>query len=312
MGSSRFHRVGRAPENREVPLNFVAIDFETANFDRASVCAVGLTKVVDDRVVTTDSWFVRPPTGLDFTNTYLHGIGPAHVASAPSWTETLQRIAGVTAGVPLVAYSPFDRGVYNAANTLTGSTPGGFDFLDALAVVRHHCQLPSHRLPLVVAHFGLPDFDHHEAGADSLACALITLRIAEERGAGSLEELWSSIPTRPRARAARSYTKQADLPQASLEADPGHPLFGEVVCFSGDLDSYTRPEAQKIVASFGATVSANVTKKTSLVVMGGFDPATLRPGATLSTKIQRAQELAASGQSVEIVTEQTFLEILSV
>jgi len=85
-----------------------------------------------------------------------------------------------------------------------------------------------------------------------------------------------------------------------------------VVCFSGDLESYTRPEAQKIVASFGATVSAGVTKKTSLVVMGGFDPATLRPGATLSTKIQRAQELAAGGQSVEIVTEQTFLEILSV
>jgi len=297
-----------------MPLNFLAIDFETANFDRASVCAVGLTKVVDDRVVSTESWFVRPPTGLDFTNTYLHGIGPAHVATAPSWQETLARIRLLADGAPLVAYSPFDKGVYNAANNLTETPASGFVFLDALAVVRHHCQLASHRLPLVVEHFDLPGFVHHEAGADSLACALITMRVAEERGANSVEELWSSIPNRKTTGVSRVrvYKKKAELPQPSAEADPAHPLFGEVVCFSGDLDSYTRPEAQDLVASFGAKVSGSVTKKTTLVVMGGFDPATLRPGATLSTKIQRAQELAVAGQSVEIVTEQTFLEILAV
>lgn len=295
-------------------LNFVAIDFETANFDRASVCAVGLTKVTDGQIISTESWFVDPPTGPDFTNTYLHGIGPAHVLGAPSWQETLARIAHLADGAPLVAYSPFDKGVYNAANNLTETPPSELVFLDALAIVRHHCQLASHKLPLVVAHFGLEEFDHHEAGADSLACALITLRVAEERDADTVEELWASIPAKVRSRAsnARAYTKKADLPQPSLEADPTHPLFGEVVCFSGDLDSYTRSEAQKLVASFGATVASNVTKKTSLVVMGGFDPSTLRPGATLSSKIQRARDLAAAGQSVEIVTEQTFLEILLV
>lgn len=294
-------------------LSFVAIDFETANFDRASVCAVGLTRVIDGRVVSTDSWMVFPPTGLDFTNTYLHGIGPEHVAEAPSWSETLSRIALLADGAPLVAYSPFDKGVYNAANTLSETPSSGFVFLDALAVVRHHCQLPSHRLPLVVEHFGLPGFHHHEAGADSLACALITIRVAEERGLGTVEELWASVPARPCAQGNRSraYKKKADLPQPSLQADPTHPLFGEVVCFSGVLDSYTRPDAQQLVASFGATVSGSVTKKTTLVVMGGFDPATLRPGATLSSKIQRAKDLAGNGQSVEIVTEHTFLEILS-
>lgn len=292
-------------------LNFVAIDFETANFSRASACAVGVTKVIEGRISSTDSWYINPPTGADFTNTYLHGIGPEHVADAPSWQETLHRISQVANGTPLVAYSSFDKGVYNAANILTGTEHPGFTFLDALAIVRHHCQLPSHKLPLVVEHFGLAPFDHHEAGADSRACAQITLRVAEERGAESIEELWESIPARGKAKASRVYQRKADLPQPSLRADPGHPLFSEVVCFSGDLDSYTRSEAQKVVASFGATVSGNVTKKTSLVVMGGFDPATLRPGATLSTKIQRAKELAAGGQSIEIVTEQTFLDILA-
>ncbi len=293
-------------------LSFVALDFETANFDRASVCAVGITTVIDGAVQSTTSWYVEPPTGLDFTNTYLHGIGPDDVDGAPTWAETLQRLRAATNGLPLVAYSPFDKGVYNAANALTETTDPQLTFLDALAVVRHHCELPSHRLPLVVEHFALPDFHHHEAGADSLACALIVLRIAQEQHLDTVETLWAAVPTRQNnsVRTKRQYQRKADLPQPAAEADPAHPLFGEVVCFSGDLDSYTRSEAQTLVASFGAVVSGGVTKKTTLVVMGGFDPATLRPGTTLSGKVQRAKDLAASGQSIEIVNEQTFLEIV--
>jgi DNA polymerase-3 subunit epsilon len=294
-----------------MPLSFVAIDFETANFDRDSACAVGVTKVVNGEVGPTRSWYVQPPGDASFTNTYLHGIGPEHVVGAPTWTETLRLLMVITDGLPLVAYSPFDKGVYNAANRVSGIEDPGFVFLDALAIARRHCQLPSHRLPLVVEHLGLPSFDHHEAGADSRACALVALRIAEERGLDTLEELWAKAP-KPRTRSPREYVRNADLPQPSEEADPSHPLFGETVCFSGDLESYTRSRAQEVVASFGASVSSNVTKKTTLVVTGGFDPASLRPGATLSSKVMRAKELASTGQSIEIVTEKTFLEILSV
>jgi len=292
-------------------LDFVSIDFETANFDRGSVCAVGVTDVVDGRIVSTESWFVMPPTGLDFTNTYIHGIGPSHVAGAPSWEWTLQRLAAIAGARPLVAYSPFDKGVYNAANKLTEMEPNGLIFLDALALVRVHVKLDGYRLSKVADYFDLPEFTHHEAGADSLACAQITLRIAEERGVTSTTELWEIAENAKKARTrVRTYEKAAPLPIASADADPGHPLFGEVVCFSGDLDSHTRSAAQGIVASFGATVSAGVTKKTSLVVMGGFDPATLRQGATLSNKVQKAMELAIKGQGIEVITEQTFLELI--
>jgi len=297
-----------------MPLSFVAIDFETANFDRDSACAVGVTTVIDGQVGTTRTWFVQPPGESSFTNTYLHGIGPEHIVGAPSWSETLERLAVIADGLPLVAYSSFDKGVYNAANRVSGATDPGFVFLDALAIARRHCQLPSHRLPLVVEHLGLPGFDHHEAGADSRACALVTIRIARDRGLDSLEELWATEPKprRPRPASSRDKVRKADLPQPSEHADPAHPLFGEVVCFSGDLESYTRSRAQEVVASFGASLSGNVTKKTTLVVMGGFDPATLRTGATLSSKVMKAKELAAAGQSIEIVTEQTFLEILAI
>ena len=295
---------------RYMSLDFTAIDFETANFDRGSVCAVGITKVVEGVVVLNESWLVMPPTGLDFTNTYIHGIGPQHVADAPSWNWTLDRLEDLVEGAPLVAYSPFDKGVYNAANKIDGLPNRGFVFLDALSVVRQHVELDGYRLPQVVQYFGLSDFNHHEAGADSLACAQITLAIAAETCAATTDELWRKVTERKRASRIRPYQKKTALPGANVEADPGHPLFGEVVCFSGDLDTHTRPEAQRIVADFGASVSSGVTKKTSLVVMGGFDPRTLKAGATLSSKVERAMDLATRGQRIEIVTEQTFLELI--
>ncbi len=56
-------------------LDFVAIDFETANYDRSSACAVGLAIVRDGRVVQTLKTLIRPPTRF-FLFTDLHNISP--------------------------------------------------------------------------------------------------------------------------------------------------------------------------------------------------------------------------------------------
>lgn len=68
-----------------MPLNFVAVDFETANFDRGSVCAVGLTRVADGVVDPSITFYVAPPTGPGFTNSHIHGIEARHV-ERPRWS----------------------------------------------------------------------------------------------------------------------------------------------------------------------------------------------------------------------------------
>ena len=68
--------VGRASMTT-VPLDFTAIDFETANSSAASACSVGLVKVRDGRVVDRAGWLIRPPLGHDEFhewNTRIHGI----------------------------------------------------------------------------------------------------------------------------------------------------------------------------------------------------------------------------------------------
>ena len=46
-------------------VDFVAIDFETANGFRGSACAVGLVRVRDGAVVDTYASLLQPPAGFD-------------------------------------------------------------------------------------------------------------------------------------------------------------------------------------------------------------------------------------------------------
>lgn len=293
-------------------LNFTAIDFETANFQRASVCQVGITKIVDSEVALNEAWLVRPPQGHRFfTNTHVHGLTEEDVINAPEWAATLPRLLDVLADDPLVAYSPFDKGVWNSVHKVTELTPPDtIRFLDVLPLVRDDAKLDNYKLTTAAAHYGLDEFKHHEAGADSLAAAQIALKIAAAKGSATVDELWHDVLNRPKRSYNRFAYKAAELPETNADADPNHPLYDEVICFSGDLDEYTRAQAQRLVADLGATVTAGVTRKTTLVVMGGFDPATLRPGATYSSKIRKAMELQEKGQPLEIIPEPEFLDLI--
>ena len=100
-------------------IDFTAIDVETANSSRASVCAVGLTKVRDRQVVDTASWLVAPPEGHDVfmpRNVAIHSITAEQVADAPSWDTVFPQMMEFVGTDALVAHNaPFDRSVVHQA-----------------------------------------------------------------------------------------------------------------------------------------------------------------------------------------------------
>lgn len=274
---------------------------------------MGLVKVVGGTLVERAEWYVDPPGGPEFTNTWVHGIVAEDVLGAPTWGETVERIGAFADGLPLVAYSGFDRGVYNAANTLQGLPDRGFSWLNAHSLVRRRFPATEHnlhnyRLPTIVAFLGVDAFEHHDAAEDATACAGIVLKIAALDGVQSLDALW---PTRTYVKRNRNYVSKGPLPAANLDADPEHPLFGKTICFTGKIDSFTQPEAERIAADFGCAVEGNVTKRTNLVVVGQFTPAHLREGTKLSAKALRAIELGAKGQEIEIIDEDEFLALIN-
>jgi DNA polymerase-3 subunit epsilon len=176
-----------------VPLDFTAIDFETANSSSASACSVGLVKVRDGRVVDRASWLIQPPVGFDTFNDWnsrIHGILATDVSGAPTWAEQWPDLIGFADGDHFVAHNArFDMGVIAAACAATFIEVPAIRYLCSLQVARKTYTLDSYRLPVAAMAAGFEDFNHHDAAADAEACAAIVVHAAKRHDAESIEHL---------------------------------------------------------------------------------------------------------------------------
>lgn len=176
-----------------MPLDFTAIDFETANSSSASACAVGLTRVRDGRVVATAGWLIQPPVGHERffeLNTGIHGIRAEDVAGAPGWSDQLAALTAFIGDDVVVAHNAgFDMSVLRRACEATRDVCPPYRYVCSLQISRKTYDLPSYRLPFVAAAAGFLDFAHHDAAADALACAHIMIDAAQRAGAQDVVEL---------------------------------------------------------------------------------------------------------------------------
>jgi DNA polymerase III subunit epsilon len=180
-----------------VSLDFTAIDFETANPNRASACSVGLVKVRDGQIVHAADTLIRPPAKFsEFSgfNTRVHGISAAMVAEAPSWRQVAEWIRGYVRDDLLVAHNaPFDMSVLRQACAAEKIPVPGNDYVCTLALARQASQLASYKLPDVAAEFGIRLTAHHDASADARCAAEVAVAMARRHGHDKLEQLAQSF-----------------------------------------------------------------------------------------------------------------------
>ncbi len=182
-----------------MPLDFTAIDFETANSSAASACSVGLVKVRGGNIVDEASWLIRPPFGHDIFsewNTRIHGIMASDVVGAQLWHEQLADLVAFIEGDTLAAHNAgFDMGVIRAACAASHIDTPTFDYVCSLRIARRTYNLDSYRLPVAAMAAGFEDFSHHDALDDSRACAAIVIHAGQRHGSDSLEELAGNTGT---------------------------------------------------------------------------------------------------------------------
>lgn len=177
-------------------LTFTAIDFEAANSDRASAIAVGATTVLNGVITGTESWLIRPYTGLAFDPyaAKVHGITPEMVADAPGLVESMERLREILGEGPVLAHNmSYDGDVLRCSYEIAGFPPPANELRCTQTLARTALKLSKTKLHLVAEHMGLPAFDHHDAGADSLTCARVALAIATRRGATTITGLYRGL-----------------------------------------------------------------------------------------------------------------------
>lgn len=278
-------------------MKFVAIDFETANSDRSSICQIGMVEVQDGKIVDTISLLVDPQTHFDAMNIYVHGIEASDVQGQPLLSDVLPKIVASLKGQIVVSHSAFDRGALLRASSNAGIEAPDCFWLDSMRVVRRawpdEFGKSGYGLSNVAKVLGI-EFEHHDAGEDARVAAEVLIRAIEHTGIALAD--WPSQQRKslwPQSKSDRS------------QPDQYGPFWGSVVVFTGAL-TLPRSEAQSAAAALGFVVGTGVTKKTTTLVVGDQDASKLG-GEDKSSKHRKAEDLILKGVKIDVLTERDFL-----
>jgi len=158
-------------------LNFAAIDFETANKHRTSICSVGIVIVRNGMITDKIYSLIRPePEWYAYWHTKIHGITKGDTENAKVFPFVWQKIAPEIARLPLVAHNaPFEEGCLREVFRMYQMDYPDYEFHCTCKASRKVFGdlLPNHKLPTVAAHCGYDLTHHHNALADAEACAII-------------------------------------------------------------------------------------------------------------------------------------------
>ena len=160
--------------------DFAAIDFETANYERSSVCAVGIVIVRHGEIVDSFYFLIHPePNYYISMCSDVNGLSRQDTDASPLFPEVWAQIEPLIDGLPLVAHNKgFDESCLKAAFRTYQMDYPDYEFHDTLAAARSTLpQLENHKLDTVSAACGYHLENHHHALADAEACAWIAREI---------------------------------------------------------------------------------------------------------------------------------------
>ncbi|GAA1474159.1 exonuclease domain-containing protein [Corynebacterium felinum] len=236
----------------------------------------------------------------------------------------------------------FDMTAFLRACTAAGVHAPKWRFACSLAASRAaKLGISSHRLNVVAQHVGAHLEKHHDACSDARACAEILVALAQRAHVhGDIRSVFAALgfdlgtleqarvypvlsqppsvvlshapaakakeaPAKKTAARSAKWSKAAApevIPETNPDADPTHPLFGHIAVLTGDFEPFDKGLLWQKMADAGATVAKNVTKKTTLLVMGPWD--------SVTSKQKRAEELITQGQSIQMWESTKLFEVL--
>lgn len=164
-------------------MNFLAIDFETANSERHSACSIGLVRVVNNKIVEKQSFLIRPPDSFfHWANIRVHGIRWEDVQKEPTFKQYWKKIKPFFNEIDFISAhnAPFDRSVLWSCCDYYDIKCPEIDFKCTAQISKKMWGITPAKLPNVCEHFRIK-LNHHEALSDAEACAKIMIQTIKHK-----------------------------------------------------------------------------------------------------------------------------------
>lgn len=286
--------------------NYVVIDLETTGLDPKydSIIEFGAIRYRNSSPSDTFSTLVNPGFEIDSFIEELTGITNAELAQAPALSTVLPSFLEFVGNDIVIGHNVnFDVNfIYDATETF-GLSPFSNNFVDTMRISRRlFKEYSHHRLSDLIDRFGIEANGLHRALADCHAtaeCYAYMMQYASENHIDiSAPPEWRSF-------------KASSLTATTESFDENHPLFGRSCVFTGVLQQMARRDAMQAVVNLGGLVEDRITKNTNYLILGNNDYcSSIKDGK--SNKQKKAEQYKLDGQDIEIISENTFYDLVGV
>ncbi|WP_196493781.1 3'-5' exonuclease [Ornithinibacillus caprae] len=169
-------------------MEYISIDFETANEKRFSPCAVGIVVANETGIIDEYYSLINPNMYFSSFNTRIHGITEDDVKEAPTFEEVWPTLNHFLSNSLAIAHNAsFDMSVIRQTLDRNRIQYPELDYLCTANIAKSVWpDLHNHKLNTLADYHGI-SFDHHHALEDARVAAKVFLKALEAYEADSID-----------------------------------------------------------------------------------------------------------------------------
>jgi DNA polymerase-3 subunit epsilon len=307
-------------------LNFVAVDFETADLECEAPIRFGYSIVRDGIIIENDCININPEVEIHSYLKYLLDVDDPDFYNEPTFPIAWPRIRQILESSDFVIShgTTFDFNILtNVLNRYNLNVPVIEKIVCSMVSSRKiFRESPSHAILWLAPMLGLKWFAWRAIDNSKLS-AQIFIEIMKRSGCDTIDdfcevynvEIGSLSPELGfkkciskrvyKPRPSYSYNIEG-LIQDESKIDEDHLLYAQNVAFTGKLSRLTRLEAMQMVLDIGGIPKNSVSKETDFLVVGQQDYRIVGEDG-MSSKQEKAIKYKESGIDIEILSEEDFI-----
>lgn len=265
------------PEYFGNQFDFIAIDFETANKNRVSACALGLVFVKDDRIAFQTNFHIKPPIGENFSsrNIAIHGISAEDVDYAMTFDELWECELSNYLNDNLVIFhnASMDLSVLKNLFEHYSITNYNIEYVDTMRIAEKSGN--PKKLEELTKLFDVEFENNHDPEKDAKACAMIFGELTEQYP--NYQELIGSLNYKEQKQKIQRKQETAEVKIENLDIIQTYSISKEDVqkieiagkgfIFTGDLTT-DRNVAKSFIKANGGLVKSSISGNVDYVILG--------------------------------------------